>query len=298
MKTAPIGKLFCFGFGYCAQEMARRLNPRGVRIAGTCRNPSGWTRLSLRGIEMHLFDGMRPLEDFGAALGDADAILVSIPPGPEGDPVLAFHDLDLRRCRNLRWVGYLSTTGVYGDRAGGWVDETADLQPAGERGARRAQAEAGWLALWREAGLPVHVFRLAGIYGPGQNQLVSILSGRAQRVVKPGQVFSRIHVSDIAAVLEASMARPNPGAIYNVCDDEPAPPQDVIAHAARLLGREPPPEIPFEQAELSPMGRSFYAENKRVSNRRIKDELGVRLLYPTYREGLAALLAYERESAR
>ena len=190
----------------------------------------------------------------------------------------------------LKWVGYLSTTGVYGDRQGGWVDENSELLPATERGRRRVQAEADWQSLHTAHSLPLHIFRLAGIYGPGSNQLVSLLNGKSRRVVKQGQVFSRIHVDDIAATLEASLEKPNPGRVYNVCDDEAAPPQEVVAHAAELLKRPPPPEIAFEEADMSPMGRSFYAESKRVSNERIKQELAVELAYPTYREGLSALL--------
>jgi hypothetical protein len=188
----------------------------------------------------------------------------------------------LRRCRDelvsrahqLAWVGYLSTTGVYGDHGGGWVDEETPRAPLSERAVRRAEAEDAWLALARDHGVATHVFRLAGIYGPGRNQLAAVLDGTAKRVIKPGQVFSRIHVADIAGVLEASIANPNPGRVYNVADDEPAPPQDVVAFAAKLLGRPAPPEVPFEEAELSPMGRSFYAESKRVDNRRIRQELG------------------------
>ena len=188
------------------------------------------------------------------------------------------------------WVGYLSTTGVYGDRGGARVDEASALRPTTTRGRRRVDAEAAWLGLHRDHGLPVHVFRLAGIYGPGRSQLDQVRAGRARRIVKPGQVFSRIHVDDIAAVLDASMQRPNAGAAYNVCDDVAAPPQDVVAYACRLLGVAPPPPVPIADAELGEMARSFYAENKRVDNGRIKRELGVTLAYPSYREGLAELL--------
>ena len=191
--------------------------------------------------------------------------------------------------RVLAWIGYLGTTAVYGDRQGGWVDEETPIEPTLARADRRARAEAAWL----KSGLPVHIFRLAGIYGPGRNAFVNLKDGTARRIVKPGQVFSRIHVEDIATVLEASIARPRPGAIYNVCDDEPAPPQDVVAHAAELMGVAPPPEQPYETADLSPMARTFYKDNRRVRNERIKRELGVRLAYPTYREGLAALLPIE-----
>ena len=194
------------------------------------------------------------------------------------------------RAAQFDWVGYLSTTGVYGDQDGGWVDESAPLNPSTRRGQWRRDAEARWSAI---PGLPLHIFRLAGIYGPGRGPFAKVRQGTARRIVKPGQVFSRIHVDDIAQVLAASIARPRPGAIYNVCDDDPAPPQDVIAHAAELLGVPVPPEIPIDEAEMTPMARSFYAESKRVRNDRIKDELGVRLAYPDYRTGLAALLQAE-----
>ena len=201
--------------------------------------------------------------------------------------MLDHHARDLAALPRLRWLGYLSTTGVYGDRGGGWVDESDARLPSGVRGRRRVAAEDGWLALHRDRGLPVHVFRLAGIYGPGRNALATVRAGTARRVDKPGQVFSRIHVDDIVAVLRASMARPAPGAVYNVADDDPAPPQDVVAYAAELLGVAPPPLVPFAEAALSPMARSFYDDSKRVRNDRIKRELGVRLAYPDYPRGPA-----------
>ncbi len=197
------------------------------------------------------------------------------------------------RGSSLAWLGYLSTTGVYGDHQGGWVGESTPLAPSTRRGRWRMEAEAAWQALAAETGLPLHIFRLAGIYGPGRGPFEKVRQGTARRIIKPGQVFSRIHVEDIAQVLEASIARPNPGAAYNLCDDDPAPPEDVIAHAAELLGLPVPPAIPFDEAEMTPMARSFYAESKRVRNDRIKKELGVDLLYPDYRSGLAALLAEE-----
>lgn len=281
-------RLFCFGLGYSALAFARGAQARGWTVAGTCRSPQKQAELAAQGIEAHLFDRNRPLADPRAALGETTHLLSSAPPDDAGDPVLDRHRADIAGL-GAQWIGYLSTTGVYGDRSGGWVDEASSLTPAGERGRRRVAAEAGWLDLWRDHACPVHLFRLAGIYGPGRGPFDQVRAGTAKRVVKPGQVFSRIHVDDIVQVLEASVARPNPGAAYNVCDDDPAPPQDVIVEACRLLGRMPPPEIPFDAAELSPMARSFYGESKRVSNRRIKEELGVRLRYPTYREGLAAL---------
>jgi nucleoside-diphosphate-sugar epimerase len=284
-------RLFCFGLGFSALTLARRLLAEGWSVAGTTRSADKAAALAAEGIAPFLFDRDRPLDDAGAALAGTTHLLASVPPDAEGDPVLDHYAADLAAVAGgIAWAGYLSTTGAYGDRDGGWVDEESALEPTTERGRRRVAAEAGWCALWRDAGLPVHLFRLAGIYGPGRNGLVTVRRGRAKRTVKPGQVFSRIHVDDIATVLQASIARPHPGRAYNVCDDEAAPPQDVIAHACALLGVEPPPEEPYDPEALSPMGRSFYAENKRVRNDRITRELGVDLAFPTYREGLAHLL--------
>ena len=289
--NAPPPLLFCFGLGYSALAFAGALQASGWQVAGTCRSPEKQAALARRGIAAQLFDRTRPLVDPAAAFGRATAILSAVPPDESGDPVLDGHAGDLARAGDANWVGYLSTTGVYGDRQGGWVDESSALRPTGGRGRRRVAAEQGWLALHRAAGLPVHVFRLAGIYGPGRNPLRSLREGTARRVIKPGQVFSRIHRDDIVGVLRASLARPDPGAVYNVCDDDPAAPDEVVAHAASLLGVPPPPAVPLADAALSPMGRSFFDDNKRVANRKIKNELGVVLRYPDYRSGLAALLA-------
>ncbi|TNE36586.1 MAG: SDR family oxidoreductase, partial [Alphaproteobacteria bacterium] len=234
-----------------------------------------------------------PVEDFEVLARDVTHILLSIPPDETGDPVHDEMAAEILNLPNLRWAGYLSTTGVYGDLDGGWVDENSPYNPSGKRGVRRMQAEKAWMTLYENHGLPLHIFRLPGIYGPGRNQLVSLKSGKARRIAKPGQVFSRIHVSDLAAILKASMERPNPGRIYNVADDEPAPPQDVVTFAAKLLNMPPPPLQDFETADLSPMARSFYNDSKRVRNDRIKSELGISLKFPTYREGLAALLPAE-----
>ena len=288
-QAAP-SRLFCFGLGYTARVLAARLKARGWRIAGTTRGGDEARALARAGTEVFLFDRGRPLADAGAALAGTTHLLSSVPPDGDGDPVIDAHGADIAALGGISWAGYLSTTGVYGDRDGGWVDEEAPLEPTGARGRKRVAAEAAWLALRRDHGVPVHLFRLAGIYGPGRNALATVKAGRAKRIDKPGQVFSRIHVDDIVAVLEASMARPSPGRAYNVCDDDPAPPAEVIAHACDLLGLAPPPLVPFEQAELSAMARSFYRDNKRVSNRRIKQELGVKLAYPGYKAGLAALL--------
>jgi nucleoside-diphosphate-sugar epimerase len=287
--TAP--HLFCFGFGYTARVLACRLGAEGWLIRGTCRAAESVTALQAAGFSAELFDRDHPLPR--NALDAVTHLLVSVPPGAAGDPVLAVHGKDIAEVGSLAWLGYLSTTGVYGDRGGGWVDETAALSPSGERGRRRVAAEAGWLDLWRRCGVPVHIFRLAGIYGPGRSPFDALRASTAKRIDKPGQVFSRIHVDDLARVLAASTARPRPGAVYNVCDDDPAAPEAVVACAAALLGVPPPPLAPLEAAGLSPMARSFYDDNKRVSNRLIKSELGVALRYPSYRAGLAAILADE-----
>jgi nucleoside-diphosphate-sugar epimerase len=286
------GRLFCFGLGYSALALARRLAAAGWRAAGTCRTAERAAALRDAGFAAELFDRDRPLG--AAALAGTTHLLVSVPPDAAGDPVLDRHGPEIAALPGLAWVGYLSTTGVYGDRGGGWVDEASALRPSGERGRRRVAAEAGWLDLWQRHGVPVQVFRLAAIYGPGRSAIDQLRAGTARRIDKPGQVFSRIHVDDLAAVLAASMARPRPAGVYNVCDDEPAPPEAVTAYAAGLLGIAPPPLAPFAEAELSPMARSFFDDNKRVSNRLIKTELGVTLAYPDYRAGLAAILAAAR----
>lgn len=289
-----MNRLFCFGFGFCAEALARRLKPQGWRIAGTARTRERVKALADDGVEAYLFDA--PLADPAAALAGTTHVLVSAPPTVDGDPVLAKHVHDLSALvPRPEWLGYLSTTGVYGDHQGGWVDEATPTNPASERAKRRVAAEHAWTAWGAAVSVPVHVFRLAGIYGPGENQIVSLKQGKARRIVKPGQVFSRVHVDDIAAVLEASIARPRAGAVYNVCDDEPAPPHEVVEYAAKLLDIPPPPLEPFEDAarSLSEMALSFYTDSKRVKNDRIKKELAVALRYPTYREGLTALLHAE-----
>ena len=279
--------LLSFGHGYSAQALERLLLPRDWRIIGTTRDEAKAAALMARGVEPRIWPGA----DMGPALDAATHLLISVAPGDDGDPVLAeLRDEIASRAGQFEWVGYLSTTGVYGDHGGDWVDEDTPLSPATARGRARVEAEAEWQAI---DGLPLHIFRLAGIYGPGRGPFAKVREGTARRIVKDGQVFSRIHVEDIAQVLAASIARPDPGAVYNVCDDDPAPPQDVIAHAADLLGLPVPDAVPFEEADLSPMARSFYAESKKVRNDRIKQELGVSLRYPDYRAGLAALLAQE-----
>ena len=277
--------LLSIGHGYSARALTRLLLPEGWRVIGTTRSADKAETLRAEGIEPLLWPGN------DLPLDAATHLLTSVSPTAGGDPVIADAGDALRTATHLQWIGYLSTTGVYGDRGGDWVDETDPLTPSTDRGRARVEAEAAWASL----GLPLHIFRLAGIYGPGRGPFSKVRSGKARRIIKQGQVFSRTHVDDIAQVLAASIARPNPGAAYNVCDDDPAPPQDVIAHAATLLGLPVPEAIPIEKAEMSPMARSFYAESKRVRNDRIKDELGVTLLYPDYRAGLAALLRAETD---
>ena len=282
-------KLFCFGLGYSAETLAKRLAAKGWSVAGTARDLANIERLRRQGCEVVRFIGEAGNVDLMAALAGTTHLLHSIPPGPDGDPVLRHYRAEIARLPTLDWIGYLSTVGVYGNSAGAIVDEATSPHPNNDRTRARVVAESAWLALGGEIGRPAQVFRLAGIYGPGRSALDKLRAGTARRVIKPGQVFNRIHVEDIASVLEASIARPRAGAIYNVADDEPAPPEDVITYGAELLGIEPPPEVPFEEADLTPMARSFYGDSRRISNALIKSELGVRLAYPNYREGLKAL---------
>ena len=281
--------ILSFGHGYSAQALSRILLPQGWQITGTTRSEVKAEALADQGVVPLIFPGDGDGDgDVADAIAQASHLLISAGPDASGDPVLnAVGDMISARVRQFEWVGYLSTTGVYGDHQGAWVDENTPLTPSTRRGQWRKDAEEAWQAV---PGLPLHIFRLAGIYGPGRGPFAKVRDGTARRIVKTGQVFSRTHVEDIAQVLAASIAQPAPGTAYNICDNDPAPPQDVIAHAAELLGAPVPPAIPFETAEMTPMARSFYAESKRVRNDRIKTELGVKLLYPTYREGLAALL--------
>ncbi len=282
--------LLSFGHGYSAQALGRVLIPLGWRVIGTTRDAENLPAISEQGADALLWPG----SDMSGALAQATHLLISTAPDNAGDPVLNALRDDIANAPNLKWVGYLSTIGVYGNHDGAWVDEDTPLTPATKRGKLRVEVEASWQVLATETGLPLHIFRLAGIYGPGRGPFAKVRRGTARRIVKKNQLFSRIHVEDIAQVLLASINHPDPGRIYNVCDDNPAPPQDVIAHAAELLGLPVPPEEDFETAEMTPMARSFYAESKSVRNERIKDELGVTLRYPTYREGLQALLRTER----
>ncbi|MDP5220432.1 SDR family oxidoreductase [Ruegeria sp. 2205SS24-7] len=273
--------LFSFGHGYTARALARDLNPQRWTMIGTTRSQEALGEIAAQGATPLLWPGDVP------DLNGVTHLLISIAPKADGDPVLnALGNEIAARAGQFNWVGYLSTTAVYGDHGGDWVDEATPPSPTAERGRWRLAAERQWAAI---PDLPLHIFRLAGIYGPGRGPFSKLRRGGLRRIIKPGQVFSRIHVDDISQVLQASMARPDPGAVYNVCDDEPVPPQDVIAYAAELQGLPLPPAVSFDEADLTPMARSFYSENKRVRNTRIKEELGVTLLYPDYRVGLNAL---------
>jgi nucleoside-diphosphate-sugar epimerase len=283
-----IKRLFVFGLGYSGLEIAKLAQAAGWRVAGTVRSADKAAQLTAEGIETHLFDGGAALD--ARVLAGTTHVLCTIAPGAVGDPAL-------RTCAPLlheaRWLGYLSTTGVYGDHGGGWVDETTVPAPGLPRSIARLQAERAWQDAGREMGVPLTLFRLPGIYGPGRSAIDQVKAGTARRIDKPGQVFSRIHVADIAATVLAAMESPSPGAIYNVADDLASPTADVVAYACALLHAPVPPAIPWDEIAptMTAMGRSFYAENRRVRNDLIKTELGVRLRYPTYREGLRAILA-------
>lgn len=279
--------LLCLGYGYTARALAARLTAQGWTVIGTTRDMHAGEPPHSEPDARRIFTWRGPQDNDRLPLGGVTHVLHSIAPDAEGDPVFTALGAQLSTLPSLKWMGYLSTTAVYGDHDGAWVDEDTPVTPSSRRGAWRAQAEAHWQSLL--PGLPLHIFRLAGIYGPGRGPFAKLMEGRARRIVKPGQVFSRIHVEDIATTLEASIQRPRPGAIYNVCDDDPAPPQDVLGYAAELLGLPIPAEVPFDEAAMSPMARSFYGENKRVRNDLLKQELGVQLRYYDYREGLKAV---------
>ena len=283
--------LLIFGYGYSSSALARVLLAEGWRIIATTRRHDKAAKMAEEGVEPRVWPGSDLSDDLNAA----SHVLVSAGPDADGDPVLRSLDAEFQSS-DFEWVGYLSTTGVYGDHQGAWVDEDTALTPSTERGQMRVDAERHWQSVSAKAGWPLHIFRLAGIYGPGRGPFAKVRKGTARRIVKKDQVFSRIHVDDIAQVLEASINKGGAGRVYNVCDDVPAPPQDVIAHAAETLGVDLPPEVAFETADMTPMARSFYAESKRVRNDRMKRELGVALKYPDYQTGLAALLEEERRS--
>jgi nucleoside-diphosphate-sugar epimerase len=285
-------RLLVFGYGYAARALARHLQPQGWRVAATIRRPADRAKLDVEGVTPVPAGNKQAM---ARAVRDADAVLVTAAPDAGGCPGLRALVPALATANAFPdWIGYLSTTGVYGDRHGGWVTEESRLAAQSLEGARRVGAERDWLEVGRGMGLTVTIFRLPVIYGPGRSGLDRVAAGEARRIIAPGQVFSRIHVDDLAAGLEASIARPRAGGIYNLCDDEPCANSEVVAYAAGLLGLPVPPEVPLDHAKLSLQAQRFYAESKRVSNARAKAELGWRPAYPTYREGLAAILAAER----
>jgi nucleoside-diphosphate-sugar epimerase len=284
-------RLFVFGMGFSGRATAAALRetpPGDLAIAGTSREAG-----ASDGVPLHRFDGTAPGATLRPDLMAATHVLVSIPPDAAGDAVLRHHRADLDGAKNLAWLGYFSTVGVYGDFAGAWVDETAETRPVNARSRLRVTVEEAWRDYAAGRGVPVLVLRLAGIYGPGRSAFNKLREGTARRIVKPGQVFNRIHVADIGRVTALAAVRRLAGT-FNLADDLPAPPQDVVAHAADLIGVAAPPEMPFATAAMTPMARSFYGDNKRVANAAIKRALGIDLLYPTFREGLAAILAEEK----
>ncbi len=284
-------RLLCFGLGYSARVLAAQLGREDAQITGTSRSAEGTAAITAAGWTGLVFDGTVASDAVRAAIAASTHILLSIPPSVDGDPALLRHGADIARAEHLTWIGYLSTVGVYGDHQGRSVDEETPPAPHSERGRRRLTAENGWTEFARPSQKRVVVFRLPGIYGPGRSAIDAVRAGTARRIIKKGQVFNRIHVADIATAVAASMHGRGRHGLYNVSDDEPAPPEDVVLYAATLLGVPPPPAIPFETADLSPMARSFYGESKRVSNTRLRQDLGIDLAYPTYREGLKSLLA-------
>ena len=286
--------LFIFGFGFTARALADVVDPSAFHISATSRSPDGAAAITKSGHQGFVFSGAdQPGSDLKHALSSATHILSSVPPGTTHDPVLEELSETIADAANLKWLGYLSTIGVYGDHQGEWIDEAMPATPQSERSKRRLVAEQAWQALAQKCGVPLSIFRLAGIYGPGRSAIDRIRAGSARCIIKPGQVFNRIHVSDAARVIAASLDAPEKDGVYNLTDDLPAPPQDIITYAADLLKAPPPPQVSLEDANLSAMAESFYSENKRVRNQRIKDDLGITLQFPTYKHGLKAIAKHE-----
>ena len=289
-KETYKGNLFCFGLGFTAKTLARSLISKNWLVSGTSRNPNLNDTLKKNGVSVYLYDGNQVVPEISDAIQSATHILISIPPQSSGDIVLQQFGADFLNWDHLKWIGYISSTGVYGDAKGEWVDETSPLKPVTTHGSQRLVIESSWLKMHKKYDLPVVVFRCAGIYGSGRNLLLTIKQGRARKIKKPGHVFSRIHVEDLAQTLEASMQSPQPGEIYNVSDDCPSCPSETLDYACGLLNIEPPAPVLYENAELTDMARSFYQANKRVSNKKIKKELHIKLQYPDFRVGLSALI--------
>ena len=289
-------RLFCFGYGYTCDYLAydlMRMAEGEWDISGTTRDHKKKEQLRARGIDAYMFDFNTPIPDPLYMLRDVTHILISTPPNDQGDTSFLMHASDILNLPKLEWVGYLSTTAPYGDRDGGWVDENSQTTPSTKRGSRRLKAEEQWVSLYKTEGVPVHIFRLSGIYGPGRSALDSVRAGIARRIDKPGHTFCRAHVEDIVQVLIASMNNPKPGEIYNICDDLPAPSHEVIEHACTLLGVEPPPTYPIDDIDMAPMTLSFFADNKRVRNDKIKKDLEIKIKYPDFKKGLQGCLDAE-----
>ena len=295
MPKAPLKNLFCFGLGFTGSFLAGKLQTDGWGVSGTCREVDRTALLASGGLKVFIYNGDQVAPDLIAALKRASHILVTIPPRSDGeDRVLEHFGEIIKASSRLKWLGYLSTTGVYGNRNGEWVDEASELKPTFDHQKRRAEVEQRWMTMAREQGAPVHIFRLAGIYGPGRNLIERVRQGKVKRIDQPGLVFNRVHVADVAQTLIASMNHPSPGSVYNVADDLPSAPAEAAAYACQLLGVDVPPLMSLQEAELSEMGRSFYLTHKRVSNRKIKREPAIQLLYPDYQKGLQAILNQEK----
>lgn len=276
------------GAGFSGSAIAKAFLPLAQSVTGTTRSEDKLAGLRALGLNALVYDGVTISPELAAAMKRTTHLIQSIAPGRDGDPMMRPGAPSLTGLMpNLQWAGYLSTVGVYGDHGGAWVTEDASLEPVSARSVERVAAEKAWLAFGEAHNIPVAVLRLSGIYGPGRNAFCNLAAGTARRLIKPNQVFNRIRVEDIAGATLFLSGR-SIGGVYNITDHEPAPPQDIVAEAARLMGVEPPPEIPFETAELSPMARSFYGENKRVSNARLRD-LGFTFRFPDYRISLAEL---------
>lgn len=283
-------QVLILGCGYVGLAFGKQMLARGALVTGTFRTDVSAQKLTQHGISPLFFTGTASQSLYESAR-TADIILASIPPDQNGDAgYLAL--TPIFQTSNTRWIGYLSTTGIYGDRQGGWAFENDAPTPQSVEAQQRLLAEQAWQSLDR----PAHIFRLPGIYGPGRSALEQVQAGTARRIDRAGQVFSRAHRDDIVSALMASLAKPNPGRIYNICDDQPCASGDVILEASRLLGIDPPPLIPISKAALSEMGRRFYSECKRVSNARVKAELGWRPRFPTFVQGLADCLAAQRRA--
>lgn len=289
-------KLFCFGYGYVAQHLAKALQESDPtwQIVGTTTDTEKLSQMREDGIKAFLFSDKMPFNDPIFVLNDVTHILISVPPKQDGDVVFKAHARDILQTSSVEWIGYLSSTAVYGNRDGAWVDETAEVNPTSARGSKRAKAETQWLKMRRIAGIPINIFRLSGIYGPDRSALDTVKAGYSKRVHKEGHAFNRVHIDDIIQVLIASMDHPKPGDIYNLADDDPVPSHEVIDYACQLLGIESPPLLEYDDdLDMSPMARSFYKDNKRVCNKKIKEKLGITLKHPTYKSGLDAIIEAE-----